>query len=118
MNRMSAQRNSGLKMSTSTPRLHRAKLRALNGIFETYRELLLEGYSEYEVRYPEADSELLAEVAAVYAVNHKQYFQGQREGWTQKGWRIPSLKFAWHIGGDYFNLIKWRHLLNIGFNAS
>lgn len=88
----------------------RAKLRALNGIFETYRELLLEGYSEYEVRYPEADSELLAEVAAVYAVNHKQYFQGQREGWTQKGWRIPSLKFAWHIGGDYFNLIKWRQL--------
>ena len=80
-----------------------AKVRILNGVLEKYRELLVGSYSDDEVRCPASDSRLLAEVAAVYAVNHRHYSEGR-----QRGYDGCSLKFAWHIGGDYLNMIKTR----------
>ena len=60
------------------------------------------------VHSPPSDSTLLAEVAAVYAVNHRHYFDFVRRDARNNGWKPPSLKFAWHVAGDYFNLIKTR----------
>jgi hypothetical protein len=90
------------------------KSEVMHGLLEKYREKLIEGYSDDELEYPQPDSQLLAEAAAVYMVNHRNYgnkHQRRSDGdpSVSKG-NLPSLKFSWLVAGDYFNLIRSRQL--------
>jgi hypothetical protein len=81
------------------------KKRLFNSILEKYRDKLIDEYDGDELKYPSPDSRLLAEAGAVYAVNHRHYAIA-----LANNWRPPSLKFAWHVAGDYLILIKTRQM--------
>ena len=57
------------------------------------------------MEYP--DSALLLEAAAIYMVIHKHYYDN-RDWYIEKGWKLPSLRYAWDVAGDYFFVIKTR----------
>ena len=83
------------------------KKRAFNSILEKYRDKLIDAYDDDELKYPATDSRLLAEAGAVYAVNHRYYANAVR---TNSSFKPPSLKFAWHVAGDFFIVIKTRQM--------
>ena len=86
--------------------------RIFNSILETYREKLLADYGDDEFAYPPPNSKLLAEAGAVYAVNHRNYahYLNNRSLYVSNNWNPPSLKFAWHVAGDYLIMLKTRQM--------
>lgn len=85
------------------------KLRAFDRIMEEYRARFIGDRSDAELESPPYPSPLLTEAAAVYLATHEHYWVVKRRNEAHPNeppWRVPSLKFAWHVAGDYFITIK------------
>ena len=86
------------------PEVKNSSINQLRAITEEFRSKLLVNRTDEQIKTPEHfDRELLIEAAAVYAVNHKRYYDSLKEA---RGYKPPSLGFSWNVAGDYFLKIK------------
>ena len=70
------------------------KKRMLHAINEEFRARLLGERTYGELAWPGHGSPLLLDAAAVYAVNHRLYYD-RCDG--DPSWKPPSLGFAWNV---------------------